>query len=57
MASKLPAAKLVASRHGTRISKFVYEQIWKGVNVERWAILAEEVRHDKPGQGSLQNFA
>jgi len=50
-------AELVARRLGTRVSKFIYKQIWNGVNVERWAIQAEEMRHDKPGQGRLQHFA
>lgn len=50
-------AELVARRLGTRVSKFIYKQIWNGVNVERWAIQAEEMRHDKAGQGRLQHFA
>jgi hypothetical protein len=50
-------ADRVARRLGTKVNRFIYKQIWKGVNVERWAALAEEVRHDKPGQGTLRHFA
>lgn len=50
-------AEQVARRLGTRINRFIYKQIWKGVNVERWAIAAEEVRHDKPGQSREKYFA
>lgn len=50
-------ADRVARRLGTRVSRFIYKQIWNGVNVERWAVQAEEVRHDKPGQGRMQHFA
>ena len=47
----------VARRLGTKINRFIYQQIWRGVNVERWAVTAEEVRHDKPGQSKLKHFA
>lgn len=50
-------AAQVARRLGTQINKFIYKQIWKGVNVERWAIAAEEIRHDKPGQSREKYFA
>ena len=30
---------------------------WNGVNVERWAVVAEEIRHDKPGQSREKHFA
>ena len=50
-------AQEVARRLSTTVNRFIYQQIWKGVNVERWAIQAEEVRHDKPGQSKLKHFA
>jgi len=50
-------AEAVVRRLGTKINKFIYKQIWKGVNVERWAVAAEEVRHDKPGQSREKYFA
>jgi hypothetical protein len=50
-------AEHVARRLGTTVNKFIYKQIWKGVNVERWAVTAEEVRHDKPGQSREKHFA
>lgn len=53
-------AEQVARRLGLKINqvnKFIYKQIWKGVNVERWAIAAEEIRHDKPGQSREKHFA
>ncbi|HEY7348101.1 MAG TPA: hypothetical protein VH599_07245 [Ktedonobacterales bacterium] len=50
-------AERVAKRIGTKVNSFIYKQIWKGVNVERWAITAEEVKHDKPGQGRAKHFA
>lgn len=50
-------AEHVARRLGTKVNKFIYKQIWKGVNVERWAIAAEEVRHHKPGQSREKYFA
>jgi len=50
-------AETVAKRLGTTTSKFIYKQIWKGVNVERWAIQAQEMKHEKPGQTILKHFA
>lgn len=50
-------AERVARRLGTKINNFIYKQIWRGVNVERWAIAAEEVRHDKRGQSREKYFA
>jgi hypothetical protein len=50
-------AETVAKRLGTTTSKFIYKQIWKGVNVERWAIQAQEMKHEKPGQMILKHFA
>src|SRR5437763_6870420 len=47
----------VARRLGTKVNKFIYKMIWKGVNVERWAVTAEEIRHDKPGQSREKHFA
>src|SRR5437763_7748559 len=40
-------ADQVTSRIGEGLIKFVYKQIWAGKNVERYAITAEEVHHDK----------
>ena len=50
-------AEAVVRRLGTQINNFIYKQIWKGVNVERWAVAAQEVRHDKPGQSREKYFA
>src|SRR5947208_8743740 len=50
-------AAQVAKRIGEGMTKFVYKQIWKGKNVERHAITAEEVRHDKPNQSKWRLFA
>ena len=50
-------ADQVAKRIGEGLTKFVYKQIWTGKNVERWAVAAEEVRHDKPGQSREKHFA
>jgi hypothetical protein len=50
-------AEHVARRLGTKVNGFIYKQIWKGVNVERWAVAAEEIRHDKPGQSREKLFA
>ena len=49
-------AECVAHRLGTQVNRFIYKMIWKGINVERWAIQAEEVRHDKPGQSRVRHF-
>lgn len=52
-------AARIAQKIGAKVDdlKFIYKQIWNGVNVERWAVTAEEVRHDKPGQGRVKHFA
>ncbi len=50
-------ADQVAKRIGEGLTKFVYKQIWAGKNVERHAITAEEVRHDKPNQSVKKLFA
>jgi hypothetical protein len=50
-------AETVARRLGTKVNNFIYKQIWKGVNVERWAVAAEEISHDKPGQSRERYFA
>ncbi len=50
-------AAYVAAKLNIAVSKFIYKQIWKGVNVERWAVTAEEIRHDKPGQSREKYFA
>jgi hypothetical protein len=39
------------------MTKFVYKQLWAGKSVERWAVAAEEVRHDKPNQFKGRLFA
>ena len=52
-------AEAVVRRLGTAVAgfiKMVYKQIWKGANVERWACLAVEAPHKKPGQSVLQHF-
>jgi hypothetical protein len=50
-------AAQVTKRIGDGLTKFVYKQIWEGKNVERWAVAAEEVRHDKPNQSKARLFA
>ena len=50
-------AERVVRRLGIKVNKFIYKQIWKGVNVERWAIAAQEIKHDKPGQSREKHFA
>jgi hypothetical protein len=50
-------AEQVARRLGTKVNRFIYKMIWRGANVERWAVAAEEVRHDKPGQSRERYFA
>jgi len=50
-------AAQVTKRIGEGLTKFVYKQIWAGKNVERHAITAEEVRHDKPKQSIVRLFA
>lgn len=50
-------AENVAQRIGTEVNKFIYKQIWKGVLVERWAVKAQETKHDKPNQSRVKYFA
>jgi hypothetical protein len=50
-------ADQVTRRIGEGLIKFVYKQIWAGKNVERHAITAQEVRHDKPKQSIARLFA
>jgi hypothetical protein len=50
-------AEIVARRISTSVNKFIYKQIWNGVNVIRWAIAAEEVAHAKPGQSKEKHFS
>jgi hypothetical protein len=50
-------ATQVAERLGVKVNNFIYKQIWNGVNVERWAVAAQEIRHDKPGQSREKHFA
>lgn len=47
----------VTKRIGGGLTSFVYKQIWKGKNVERHAITAEEVLHKKPNQSITRLFA
>jgi hypothetical protein len=49
-------AERVAEKLKTAVTGFIYQQIWRGVNVERWADMAEEVPHDKPGQSAARYF-
>jgi hypothetical protein len=49
-------AEQVVRRIGVKVNKFIYKQIWKGVNVVRWADWAAEVAHDKPGQSREKHF-
>src|SRR4051794_17124086 len=39
-------AERVARRLGTEVNKFIYKQIWRGANVERWAGIAVESGRD-----------
>lgn len=47
----------IAKRIGEGMITFVYKQLWAGRNVERWAVAAEEVPHDKPNQSRERLFA
>ena len=47
----------VARRLRINVNKFIYKQIWKGINAVRWAVTAEEVSHDQPGQSRERYFA
>ena len=49
-------AEHVALRLRVKVNKFIHKQIWKGVNVIRWADLAADTPHDKPGQSRLKHF-
>jgi hypothetical protein len=49
-------AQRVAMKLKTAVTPFIYQQVWRGVNVERWADLALEVPHDKPGQSIGKYF-
>ena len=50
-------ATQVTKRVGEGMITFVYKQLWAGRNVERWAVAAEELRHDKPNQSRERLFA
>lgn len=50
-------AEQVVRRIGGQVTNFIYKMIWRGVNVERWAVAAQEVRHDQPGQSRAKYFA
>ena len=50
-------AEQVVRRLGIKVNNFIYKQIWNGANVERWAVAAEEIKHDKPGQSREKHFA
>jgi hypothetical protein len=49
-------AERVAKKLKTAVTGFIYQQIWRGMSVERWADLAQEVPHDKPGQSPARYF-
>src|SRR6266542_4591169 len=51
------AAERVAQKLRMEVTNFIYKQLWRGVNVERWADIARETRHDKPGQSKARHFA
>ena len=40
-------AARVAKKLGTTASKFIYKQVWQGINVERWAVTAAETGRHK----------
>ena len=50
-------ATQITKRIGKGMTTFVYKQIWAGKNVERWAVAAEELFHDKPHQSKERLFA
>src|SRR2546421_13027606 len=50
-------AAYTAQKLGTEVTRFIYKQVWRGVNTIRWACLAAETPHDKPDQSTLQYFA
>jgi len=41
------AAVRAAEKLGSAVTNFIYQQIWQGVNVERWADLAAEIGRHK----------
>jgi hypothetical protein len=49
-------AERVAKKFRTAATGFIYQQVWRGVNVERWADMAQEMQHDKPGQSKAKCF-
>jgi hypothetical protein len=49
-------AERVAEKLKTAATGFIYQQIWRGLNVERWVDLAQEVPHDKPGHSAAKYF-
>jgi hypothetical protein len=40
-------AERVAAKLNTAVTRFIYQQVWRGVNVERWADMAAEVGEHK----------
>lgn len=40
-------AQRTAQRLGTSVTRFIYKQVWRGVNVERWAATAAEAGRHK----------
>jgi hypothetical protein len=40
-------AERVADKLNTAVTNFIYQQVWRGVNVERWAATAAEVGEHK----------
>jgi hypothetical protein len=40
-------AERVAKKIGTTVRRFIYQQLWRGVNVERWAATAAEAGRHK----------
>ncbi len=50
-------AAYTAQKLGTEVTKFIYQQVWRGVATVRLACLAAETPHNKPGQSVLQHFA
>jgi hypothetical protein len=50
-------AERVAKKLKPEAMSLVLKEIVRGVNVERWADLAQEAPHDKPGQSTVRYFA
>jgi hypothetical protein len=42
-----PEGERVATKLKTAVTSFIYQQAWRGVNVERWADHAAEVGEHK----------